>query len=251
MLSVTLAGARLRVRDTTDVDELLTASEALLDNPSPAIISDERSSQAAHTSGGAARWSCTAPRRRLGSDLRAPRALRPSPTPTMTSVTGRPSRCWESGTGHPEISSPPDRCTSKRFPAWTQPATSRMCSACTWDSPISKSRKVRSTMRSEPCRSASNTPSDTRAYAEQADMHVGLNEVLLERNELTDADEHLHVSADLGEDAGLPQHPYRWHVATARLRQAHGTSTVHSSCSTRPNRSTTPTSPPPCDRSPR
>ena len=53
-------------------------------------------------------------------------------------------------------------------------------------------------------------------------MHVGLSEVLLERNELADADEHLQVSADLGEDAGLPQHPYRSRVATARLRHAHG-----------------------------
>jgi len=55
-----------------------------------------------------------------------------------------------------------------------------------------------------------------------ADMHVGLSEVLLERNELDDAAKHLQASADLGEHAGLPQHAYRWRVATARLRYAHG-----------------------------
>ena len=55
-----------------------------------------------------------------------------------------------------------------------------------------------------------------------ADMHVGLSEVLLERNDLDVAARHLQASADLGERAGLPQHAYRWRVATARLRQAHG-----------------------------
>jgi LuxR family maltose regulon positive regulatory protein len=53
-------------------------------------------------------------------------------------------------------------------------------------------------------------------------MHVGLSEVVLERNELADAAKHLQISADLGEDAGLPQHAYRWRVATARLRHANG-----------------------------
>jgi LuxR family maltose regulon positive regulatory protein len=55
-----------------------------------------------------------------------------------------------------------------------------------------------------------------------ADMHVGLSEVLIERNELDDAAAHLETSAELGESAGLPQHPYRWRVTTARLRRARG-----------------------------
>ena len=53
-------------------------------------------------------------------------------------------------------------------------------------------------------------------------MHVGLSEVLLERNDLAAAAEHLQASTELGEHAGLPQHAYRWRVATARLRQAQG-----------------------------
>ena len=55
-----------------------------------------------------------------------------------------------------------------------------------------------------------------------ADMHVGLSEVLLERNDLDAAASHLQASTELGEPAGLPQNAYRWRVATARLRQAHG-----------------------------
>lgn len=55
-----------------------------------------------------------------------------------------------------------------------------------------------------------------------ADMHVGLSEVLIERNELAGAEVHLQRSTELGESAGLPQHPYRWRVTTARLRRARG-----------------------------
>jgi LuxR family maltose regulon positive regulatory protein len=55
-----------------------------------------------------------------------------------------------------------------------------------------------------------------------ADMHVGLSEVLLERNDLDAAARHLRESTDLGEHAGLPQNAYRGRVATARLRQSRG-----------------------------
>jgi LuxR family maltose regulon positive regulatory protein len=55
-----------------------------------------------------------------------------------------------------------------------------------------------------------------------ADMHVGLSEVLLERNQLDDAIGHLEASRALGDHAGLPQHAYRWRVATARVRLAQG-----------------------------
>jgi len=55
-----------------------------------------------------------------------------------------------------------------------------------------------------------------------ADMHAGLSEVLLERNDLDAAADHLQMSTDLGESAGLPQHAYRWRVAMARLCRARG-----------------------------
>jgi len=55
-----------------------------------------------------------------------------------------------------------------------------------------------------------------------ADMHIGLAEVHLERNELTEAADHLRLSLELGERLALPQHPYRWRVIDARLRAIGG-----------------------------
>ncbi|SHN74871.1 LuxR family transcriptional regulator, maltose regulon positive regulatory protein [Geodermatophilus obscurus] len=55
-----------------------------------------------------------------------------------------------------------------------------------------------------------------------ADMHVAIAGVLLERGDLEAARRHLATSTDLGEHAGMPQNPYRWRVATARLREAEG-----------------------------
>jgi LuxR family maltose regulon positive regulatory protein len=55
-----------------------------------------------------------------------------------------------------------------------------------------------------------------------ADMHVGIAGVLLDRDDLAGAAAHLDTARRLGEPGGLPQNPYRWRVATARLRQAEG-----------------------------
>jgi LuxR family maltose regulon positive regulatory protein len=55
-----------------------------------------------------------------------------------------------------------------------------------------------------------------------ADMHVGLSELACEHNDLHAATEHLLRSQGLGEHMGLPQNPYRWRVAMARIKQAHG-----------------------------
>ncbi|HRE00412.1 MAG TPA: LuxR C-terminal-related transcriptional regulator [Ilumatobacteraceae bacterium] len=55
-----------------------------------------------------------------------------------------------------------------------------------------------------------------------ADMHAGLSEVLIERNDLDAAASHLETSNELGESAGLPQHAYRWRVTMARLLRAYG-----------------------------
>jgi LuxR family maltose regulon positive regulatory protein len=55
-----------------------------------------------------------------------------------------------------------------------------------------------------------------------ADMHVGISELLRERNDLDAAGEQLAAAAELGEHAGLPQNRYRSRVATARLREALG-----------------------------
>jgi LuxR family maltose regulon positive regulatory protein len=55
-----------------------------------------------------------------------------------------------------------------------------------------------------------------------ADMHVGISEILRERDDLEGATQHLLESTELGEENGLPQNPYRSCVAAARIRQAQG-----------------------------
>ena len=55
-----------------------------------------------------------------------------------------------------------------------------------------------------------------------ADMHVGLSEVFLERNDLDAAARQLQTSTELGDHAGLPQNAYRRRVAMARLQRALG-----------------------------
>jgi LuxR family transcriptional regulator, maltose regulon positive regulatory protein len=55
-----------------------------------------------------------------------------------------------------------------------------------------------------------------------ADLHVGIAGVLLERDDLAAAAEHLAVGDRLGEDNGLPQNPYRSRVVLAGLREAEG-----------------------------
>jgi LuxR family maltose regulon positive regulatory protein len=55
-----------------------------------------------------------------------------------------------------------------------------------------------------------------------ADMYVGMSELFCEQNDLHAAAEHLLRSQDLGEHMGLPQNPYRWRVAMARIKHAQG-----------------------------
>ncbi|HSG65826.1 MAG TPA: LuxR C-terminal-related transcriptional regulator, partial [Gammaproteobacteria bacterium] len=55
-----------------------------------------------------------------------------------------------------------------------------------------------------------------------ADMHVGIAEILRERGDLAGAIDHLSRSRALGDELGLPQHPWRWRVAAARIRQVEG-----------------------------
>ena len=53
-----------------------------------------------------------------------------------------------------------------------------------------------------------------------ADMLVALSRVAWHRDDLPAAAEQLRRAELVGETAGLPQHPYRWRVALARLRAA-------------------------------
>jgi LuxR family maltose regulon positive regulatory protein len=55
-----------------------------------------------------------------------------------------------------------------------------------------------------------------------ADMYVGMSAIHRERNDLAGATQLLERSQELGEPLGLPQNPYRWRVAMARIREAEG-----------------------------
>lgn len=55
-----------------------------------------------------------------------------------------------------------------------------------------------------------------------ADMYVGMSNLHYEYNDLQTATQHLLTSQALGELAGLPQNPYRWCAAMARIRRAQG-----------------------------
>jgi LuxR family maltose regulon positive regulatory protein len=55
-----------------------------------------------------------------------------------------------------------------------------------------------------------------------AHKYVGLSARHHERDDLDTATQHLLRSKELGELAGLPQNPYRWCVAMARIREAQG-----------------------------
>jgi LuxR family maltose regulon positive regulatory protein len=55
-----------------------------------------------------------------------------------------------------------------------------------------------------------------------ADMYVGMSALHREHNDLKTAMQHLLTSQALGELAGLPQNPYRWCAALARIREAQG-----------------------------
>jgi LuxR family maltose regulon positive regulatory protein len=53
-------------------------------------------------------------------------------------------------------------------------------------------------------------------------MYVGMSSLHREHNDLEAATQHLLTSQALGELAGLPQNPYRWCAAMARIREAQG-----------------------------
>lgn len=63
---------------------------------------------------------------------------------------------------------------------------------------------------------------EARVMQGAADMHVGMSTLHYEHNNLETATQCLLTSQSLGELAGLPQNPYRWRAAMARIRQAQG-----------------------------
>jgi LuxR family maltose regulon positive regulatory protein len=54
------------------------------------------------------------------------------------------------------------------------------------------------------------------------DMHVGLAEIAIEKNDLATAREQLATSHELGDHLGMPRYPHRWRIAEAHLHEAEG-----------------------------
>ncbi|MBV5347469.1 helix-turn-helix transcriptional regulator, partial [bacterium] len=69
---------------------------------------------------------------------------------------------------------------------------------------------------------ATRASAPTLAVQGTADMHVGMSSLHYEHNDLETATQCLLTSQALGELAGLPQNPYRWCAAMARIQQAQG-----------------------------
>ncbi len=66
------------------------------------------------------------------------------------------------------------------------------------------------------------TPPGRPVLRGAADMHVGISNIYREFNDLDRAMQHLLKSEVLGDLNGLPKNPYRWRVASARMREARG-----------------------------
>ncbi len=82
--------------------------------------------------------------------------------------------------------------------------------------------RLRQAMRTyEQALSLAATP-DGPVLRGTADMHVGRAALHLEHGDLAAATELLERSHALGDHLGLPQHPYRWRIAMARVRQVEG-----------------------------
>jgi LuxR family maltose regulon positive regulatory protein len=62
----------------------------------------------------------------------------------------------------------------------------------------------------------------TPALRGTADMYVGIGDLEREHNNLQVASQLLLRSQEQGEQTGFPQHPYRWRVTLARIREAEG-----------------------------
>jgi len=66
------------------------------------------------------------------------------------------------------------------------------------------------------------TEKDASVLPGAADMYVGMSTLHYEHNDLETATQCLLTSQTLGGLAGMPQYPYRWRAAMARIRQAQG-----------------------------
>ncbi|MEZ0578520.1 LuxR C-terminal-related transcriptional regulator [Nocardioides sp. MH1] len=76
------------------------------------------------------------------------------------------------------------------------------------------------TLRSALALAEHNPPDGGGVLRGTADMLVALSRIAWHRDDIVTATDLLRRADDLGEGAGLPQNPYRWRVAMARVRAA-------------------------------
>ncbi len=222
VLCVALAGTRLRLGDATGVDQLLTVAEAHLDAPAQAVVSDHQQFARLPTQAATLR----AGRALLGGDVpaamaHAQRALALGATDdhlahgSADGLLGLGS--WAMG----------DLAAAR--PHYVA-AISHLDAAGNFADVLGMHLGLADIefaqgLLGHATRTLERGLQHARGHPGlrgTADMHVGLSELFLERNDLAAAAQHLQTSTDLGENAGLPQHAYRSRVATARLRFAHG-----------------------------
>jgi ATP/maltotriose-dependent transcriptional regulator MalT len=222
VLAISLAGARMATGDTAGVESLLDTVEAALGSSTPPIVFDE------HEFAGlpaqvlvyraalallAGDMSATTAHATAALDLVAPTdQLRRGSASALLALAH-----WTSG----------DLDTAERLYTGAVRALidadhlpdALGCSLALADIQIARGRLTDATRTLDAGLRLTAAHPGLRGAA---DMHIGLSEVLIERNDLDAATHHLQTSAELGDSAGLPQHAYRWRVTKARLCRARG-----------------------------
>ena len=161
------------------------------------------------------------PRQGRTRDERSSSSLR-----TITWVVGPQMDSWHSRTG--------PRGTSKRRTTRGSDAMTNLefaghitdavgCAIALADIRIEQGR-LRDAMRTYERGLRLATEQRPAALRGAADMHVGMSERFLERDDLDAAVRHLMISNEMGVHLGSRQNPYRWCVAMARTRVAEGDS---------------------------
>jgi LuxR family maltose regulon positive regulatory protein len=222
VLAISLVGARMATGDTTGVESLLDTVEAALGSSTPPIVFDEHEFAGLPAQVLVYRAALALLAGDIGATTAHATAALDLIAPTDRLRRGSASALlalahWTSG----------DLDTAER--RYTEAVRALIdadhlsdalgCSLALADVQIARGRLTDATRTLDAGLRLTAAHPGLRGAA---DMHIGLSEVLIERNDLDAATHHLQTSAELGDSAGLPQHAYRWRVTKARLCRARG-----------------------------
>lgn len=222
VLAMTLIGARMATGDATGLDPLLEIVDSWLDSSQPPIVFDEFAY---------ARLPAMAAVHRAGlalldgdTDAAIEHADRVLVVAGPDDLLQRGAAAALLGLAHwarGDLETARQRYTESVscFEAGDYLSDAIGCSLALADILITQGRLAEAQRTFE---RALGHASDHPGLRGAADMHVGLSLLAIEHDDLDSADRHLRAAAELGEHMGLPQHPYRWRAAAARLHQAHG-----------------------------